>query len=70
VGLGCSRCSSLGSRGGGMRFPRTGSALVQAGQYYVASRGRRKRDRGIKNRRSQRSQDDRRIHLRHTQAAE
>src|SRR5438874_13466747 len=48
AGLGCSRCSPPGSASGGMRFPRTRSALFSAGQHYLAATGRRQCNRGIK----------------------
>ena len=41
VGLGCSRCSPSGRRGGGMRFPRTRTSFVQEGEHYLAATGRR-----------------------------
>ena len=70
VGLRRSRrtASSRGSRGLRLRRPR--AALVPAREHHVAAAGRRQRDRGVEDRRPQRSGDDGRIHFRYGRTAE
>ena len=66
---GRSGCAAPSRGGRGLRLRGSRAAFVPAREHHMAATGRRQRDRGVEDRRPQRSGNDRRIHLRHSGAA-
>jgi integrase len=69
VGLGRSAGAQEGRGRRRLRFPRTWTALLPAGQHHLAAGGRRLLHRGLEDRRPRQHQDHRRLHGRAVEAA-